>query len=32
VRITADKAVGYPIAGTPDKTVTYKGEAIDVTF
>jgi alpha-D-xyloside xylohydrolase len=32
VRITADKAVGYPIAGTPDKTVTYKGEAIDVAF
>jgi alpha-D-xyloside xylohydrolase len=32
VRITADKAVGYPIAGTPDKTVTYKGESIDVSF
>jgi hypothetical protein len=32
VRISAGKAVGYPISGTPDKTVAYTGESVDVTF
>jgi alpha-D-xyloside xylohydrolase len=32
VRVAAGKAVGYPSTGTPDKTVTYTGSAVEVTL